>query len=111
MIVELSESFFFTLERTPGLDSRITLNPVHGEVVIYDNDGVYTNKNFHWQVDLFIFAEAVVGLERTSSTVLENVGVVEVCAIVYNPSLPCPFGHSFNVQFSTGDGSAGNFKM
>ena len=40
MIVELTESFFVTLERTPGLDSRITLDPVDGEIEITDDDGV-----------------------------------------------------------------------
>ena len=39
MIVELTESFFVTLERTPDLDSRITLDPVDGEIT--DNDGKY----------------------------------------------------------------------
>ena len=40
MIVELTESFFVTLERTPGLDSRITLKPVDGEIEITDDDGM-----------------------------------------------------------------------
>ena len=40
MIVELTESFFVTLERTPGLDSRITLDPVDGEIEITDNEGM-----------------------------------------------------------------------
>ena len=39
MIAELTESFFVTLERTPGLDSRITLDPVKGEIEITDGDG------------------------------------------------------------------------
>ena len=52
--------------------------------------------------------EAVFGLERTSYTVSENVGVVEVCSIVYSPSLPCPISHPFEVMFSTDDGTAGN---
>ena len=39
-IVELTESFFVTLERTPGLDSRITLDPVDGEIEIIDDEGV-----------------------------------------------------------------------
>ena len=34
-----NETFLFTLERTPGLDERIILEPVNGEVVIVDNDG------------------------------------------------------------------------
>ena len=41
MIVELTESFSVTLERIPGLDSRITLDPVYGEIEIIDDDGMY----------------------------------------------------------------------
>ena len=41
MIVELTESFFVTLERTPGLHTRITLNPVLEEIEITDNDGLF----------------------------------------------------------------------
>ena len=40
MIVELTESFFVTLEGTPGLDSRITLDPFDGEIEIIDDDGL-----------------------------------------------------------------------
>ena len=40
-IVELTESFSVTLERTAGLDNRITLGRVDGEVVITDDDGAY----------------------------------------------------------------------
>ena len=40
MIVELTESFLVILERTPGLDSRITLNPINGAVEIIDDDGM-----------------------------------------------------------------------
>ena len=40
MIVEMTESFLVILERTPGLDSRITLNPINGAVEIID-DGMY----------------------------------------------------------------------
>ena len=54
------------------------------------------------------FTVAVVGLERTSYTASENVSMVEVCTIVYSPSLPCPIDHPFNVRFSTDDGTAGN---
>ena len=35
------ESFDVTLERTPGLDSRIRLDPVDGVVRIIDDDGEY----------------------------------------------------------------------
>ena len=52
---------------------------------------------------------AVVGLERTSYTVAEDVsgGVVEVCSIVYSPNLTCPIVHPFEVSLSTDDGTAG----
>ena len=50
---------------------------------------------------------AVVGLERTLYQVSEDVGVVEVCAIVFSPSSPCPIAFPFNVRLSTDDGSAG----
>ena len=53
------------------------------------------------------FTKAVVGLKRTSYTVLENVGVMEVCTIVYSSSLPCPIDFPFDVEFSTNDSSAG----
>ena len=40
-VLENTESFDVTLERTTGLDGRITLDPVHvdGEIEITDNDG------------------------------------------------------------------------
>ena len=49
------------------------------------------------------------GLERTFYQVSEDVGVVEVCAIVYEPNgnLACPISFPFEVNLSTGDGSAG----
>ena len=39
LVNEPQESFHVSLERTPGLDSRITLEPVDGEIVIVDNEG------------------------------------------------------------------------
>ena len=38
-IGEPEEFFFYTLERTPGLDGRIDLDPTMGQVVITDDDG------------------------------------------------------------------------
>ena len=52
-------------------------------------------------------AEAVVGLEKTIYSVSEDVGVVEVCAIVYSPTIVCPIAFPFDVSLSTDDGSAG----
>ena len=39
-VLEIGESFTVTLERTPSLDNRITLNPVNGRIEITDNDGI-----------------------------------------------------------------------
>ena len=36
---EPDEMFGITLERTPGLNDRITLDPVDGVVIIIDDDG------------------------------------------------------------------------
>ena len=35
------ESFFVNLESTPGLDSRIRLDPTRAEIEITDNDGLW----------------------------------------------------------------------
>ena len=53
---------------------------------------------------------AVVGLERTEYVVSEDVGVVELCAIVHEPNgnIECPIGISFEVQLSTNNESAGS---
>ena len=57
---------------------------------------------------LHIFtSEAVVGLEKTMYSVSEDVGVVEVCAIVYSPTIDCPIAFPFNVSLSTSDRTAG----
>ena len=50
---------------------------------------------------------AIVGLEETLHLVSEDVGVVEVCAIVYSPMVDCPIEFPFDVRLTTLDGSAG----
>ena len=47
------------------------------------------------------------GLERTFYNVTEDVDVVEVCAIVYSPTIDCPIAFPFDVRLSTRDDSAG----
>ena len=44
-VLENVESFHVTLERTPGLDMRITLYPVDGVVEITDDDGLFFNSS------------------------------------------------------------------
>ena len=39
LVDEPVEEFDVTLERTPGLDSRISLRPVDARVIIHDDDG------------------------------------------------------------------------
>ena len=53
-------------------------------------------------------SEAIVGLEMPLLyLVMETVGFVEVCAIVYEPDIPCPISFPFNVMLSTIDDTAG----
>ena len=47
------------------------------------------------------------GLERTIFTVSEDLGVVELCARVYEPTIDCPIEFPFNTAISTADGTAG----
>ena len=51
-----------------------------------------------------------VGLERTCYQVSEDVGAVNVCAVIkfYSSNVNCPVPFSFDIKLSTGDGSAGN---
>ena len=55
----------------------------------------------------FSLLVAVVGLEKTFYQVSEDVGVVEVCAIVYSPTIDCPINFPFDVSLSTDDNTAG----
>ena len=52
-------------------------------------------------------SEAVVGLEKTIYSVSEYVGMVEVCAIVYSPTVDCPIVFPFDVSLSTSENTAG----
>ena len=50
---------------------------------------------------------AVVGLEQTQYTLLENVGAVEVCAVVFSPNISCPIEFSFSLQVTVTDRTTG----
>ena len=52
-------------------------------------------------------AVARVGLERTFFSVSEDVGVVELCARVFEPDIECPIAFPFDVRLSTRDNTAG----
>ena len=47
------------------------------------------------------------GLERTIFTVSEDVGVVELCARVFEPDIDCPIEFPFSVILSTADRTEG----
>ena len=44
-VLENVESFDVTLERTLGLDTRITLDPVDGAIEITDNEGLFPSSS------------------------------------------------------------------
>ena len=52
-------------------------------------------------------AGAKVGLEQTFFREVEDVGAIEVCAVVFEPDLECPIKFPFDVQLYTTDRSAG----
>lgn len=58
-------------------------------------------------MDLSCVPVAEVGLETTFYEIGEDVGVVEVCAVVLTPSVPCPVDFPFDVALSTNDSTAG----
>ena len=49
----------------------------------------------------------MVGLEKTIYNVSEYVGVLELCAIIYSPTINCPIVFPFDVSLSTSDNTAG----
>ena len=110
LVDEPLEYFNFTLERTPDLDTRISLNPVDGRITIIDNDGKYFNL---YEVGHFdncpIYSPTVpitVGYEFTVYTTSEGEDMVELSVIIFDPpsgGAPRPFTLSINTE----DGTAG----
>ena len=52
--------------------------------------------------------EATVGFENTFYTVVEDENEVEICVVVHQPGGQVPIDFPFEVEFATGDGTAGN---
>ena len=50
---------------------------------------------------------ARVGFEETLYQVNETSGIVEICAVVFEPVIDCPIEFDFNVTFETRDDTAG----
>ena len=42
----------------------------------------------------------MVGLETTCYEVSEDVGAVNVCAVVYSPNVSCPIDFTFSIRLS-----------
>ena len=95
-ILQDVESLDVTLERTPGLDNRVTLLPVDGEIIITDDDGMKRFLHESYVLHFNFHTVAVVGLEETFFNVSEDVVTVELCAIIYIPNgtVNCPIAHS-----------------
>ena len=55
---------------------------------------------------IFIPSGARIGLEETSFRVMEDVGMIELCAIVVTPDIECPVKFTFNIHLYTVDGTA-----
>ena len=55
IVAELTERFSVKLNRTDGLDQRITLDPVVAEVEIMDKDGELMNNVINRDSFLFVF--------------------------------------------------------
>ena len=53
---------------------------------------------------------ARVGLEQTFYSVNKSARVVEICAVVLEPSINCPIEFAFDVGLETNDGSAGSYR-
>ena len=66
-----------------------------------------TNTRSSGQNFLFYCAGARVGLEQTFFREIEDMGVIELCAVVFQPNIECPIKFPFDVQLYTADGSAG----
>ena len=115
MVNEPIEFFDYTLERTPGLDMRITLTPTDGRVQIDDDDGKYILCTNVYCSPLFYPFPTVlitVGYEFTVYTTSEGQGMVELSVIIFEPRPdgtlpPGQAPRPFTLSVSTEDGTAG----
>ena len=72
-----------------------------------DGSSAVANPRSSDQNFLFYSAGARVGLEQTFFREIEDVGVIELCAVVFEPDIECPIKFTFDIQLYTADGSAG----
>ena len=60
-------------------------------------------------IDEMFLTGAEVGLEETFYQDSEGVGLIELCVIVYTPSIECPIEFPFDTGLSTIDETAGKY--
>lgn len=60
-----------------------------------------------WFIHALLSTEATVGFENTFYTVVEDENEVEICVLVHQPDGQVPIGFPFELEFATGDGTAG----
>ena len=53
----------------------------------------------------------MVGFEQTFFREMEDVCVIEMCAVVFEPNIDCPIKFPFQVELYTTEGSAGNYGL
>ena len=78
-----------------------------GAILIVDDDSEFFHAKCHRKMPVVFSPGAVVGLEQTFFSVSEDVGYVELCAVVTFPDIVCPIEFPFDVGLSTADGTAG----
>ena len=49
----------------------------------------------------------MIGLEQTFFTVSEDIGVAEICAVVFLPDITCPVEFPFEILLQTASRTAG----
>ena len=132
MRLEVAEYFGMTLivQGMPPTTALTEIRPMYDQVaiLILDDDGentyqatiikegmyhcqqliTYSGLHAYNYIPFHTFtSEAVVGLENTFHKVSEDVGSVEVCAVVYSPSIDCPIVFPFNISLLTINNTAG----
>ena len=118
-VLEMVESFTVSLgntnpnnsikigDRFAHLANRISIDPSTAVIYIIDSDGMDCKYvTCCSRLKLFYFAEVNVGLEKTIFLVMEGVGTVEVCVVLYCPTY-CSIAFKFAVNLSTIAGTAG----
>ena len=110
--VEQNESFFVTLERTPGLNDRVIIDPCksEGEVVIGNDDGKYLftivsgGVLYHYLFPI----EAILCFQESEVEVDEvEDASVTICVKVIDPTITNPIAYPVDLDITFTSGTAG----